>query len=396
MSHGDEVIKPPPGFVVIARGKTRGGKGEKKHPPPIAAIADEKNRRYGLLFHPEVAHTPRGQEVLSAFAHTVCRAKPSWTTPNFIRRAIAAIRERAGKSGGVLLALSGGVDSAVAAALLHRALGKRLVCVFVDNGLLREGESAQVEKMFSKKFGGNLRVVDAQEKFWRALRGAADPEKKRRIIGRVFIEVFLREAAKIKNIKFLAQGTIYPDVIESAGAKTGKAAAIKSHHNVGGLPQKMGLPLIEPLRELFKDEVREAGLALGLPPAAIYRHPFPGPGLAVRLPGEATRERADILRRADAIFMEELRANNLYDKVAQAFAVLLPVKSVGVMGDARTYEYVAALRAVATADFMTADWARLPPSFLARVSNRIINEVPGINRVVYDISSKPPATVEWE
>ena len=389
MSHGDRVQKPPMGFSVIAEG---GGGGDESF---AAAIADEQRKLYGLQFHPEVAHTSRGREILSQFVRVICNCKGEWTMPNFIESAVADIRRKAG-GGGVLLALSGGVDSAVAAALLHRALGDKLICVFVDHGLLRLNEAEQVREVFENHFGIKLICIDASRRFFAALKGVTDPEKKRRIIGENFIAVFEEEAKKIKDVDWLAQGTIYPDVIESAGGKTGKASAIKSHHNVGGLPSRLNLKLLEPLRELFKDEVRALGIELGLPKEMVFRHPFPGPGLAVRILGEVTPPLADSLRRADAIFLEELRAMNYYEKTAQAFAVLLPVKSVGVMGDSRTYENVAALRAVNTDDFMTADWSRLPNELLARVSSRIINEVTGINRVVYDISSKPPATVEWE
>ncbi len=384
MSHGDKISKPPPGFAVAAKSETS----------PVAAIADDSRRLYGLLFHPEVAHTKDGGRILANFARKICKLRGEWTMPNFIERQCELVREKTNGEG-VLLALSGGVDSAVVAALLHRAIGKRLTCVLVDNGLLREGETEEVRAAFAGKFGGRLIVARAEKEFFSALAGASHPEEKRRRIGRVFAEVFEKRAKKIKGAKWLAQGTIYPDVVESARAGAGKAV-IKTHHNVGGLPARLHLKLLEPLRELFKDEVRELGAQLGLPQSLLQRHPFPGPGLAVRVLGEVTRARAAIARRADAIFMEELRAAGLYEKTAQAFAVLLPVNTVGVMGDARTFENAAALRAVTTGDFMTADWARLPSEFLAKVSARIINEVPGINRVVYDISSKPPATVEWE
>jgi GMP synthase (glutamine-hydrolysing) len=385
MSHGDRVVAAPPGFSIIASSDNA----------PLAAMADESRRLYGLQFHPEVTHTLQGGEILRRFVREVSGCAANWATNNIIEDSVARIRAQVGADS-VLLGLSGGVDSSVLAALLHRAIGPQLVCVFVDHGLLRLGEGDQVMATFAEHMGVRVIRVDAAARFLSALAGEADPEKKRKIIGRVFIEVFDEEASKLKDVKWLAQGTIYPDVIESAGAKTGKAHVIKSHHNVGGLPQQMKLKLLEPLRELFKDEVRKLGIELGLPTDMVHRHPFPGPGLGVRILGEIHRAHADLLRRADAIFIEELRRDGLYDQVSQAFAVFLPVRSVGVMGDGRRYDYVIALRAVETIDFMTARWARLPYEFLDRVAHRIINEVPGISRVVYDISGKPPATIEWE
>ena len=384
MSHGDKISAPPPSFAIIASGDGA----------PMAAIADDKRRYYGLLFHPEVAHTKDGDRIIHNFLRRICKLRGEWTMPNFIKRQCENARKQTNGEG-VLLALSGGVDSAVAAALLRRAVGDKLTCVMVDNGLLREGEVEQVRAAFGDSFGGVLVVADAADAFFAALAGVSEPEEKRRRIGRVFVEVFEREAKKIGAAKWLAQGTIYPDVVESAGGGSGKAV-IKTHHNVGGLPERLNLNILEPLRELFKDEVRELGAVLGLPKELLARHPFPGPGLAVRVLGEVSPARAALARRADAVFMRELRAAGLYDKTAQAFVVLLPVNSVGIMGDGRTFENVAALRAVTTSDFMTADWARLPHTFLAKVSTCITNEVPGINRVVYDISSKPPATIEWE
>jgi len=384
MSHGDKVTTLPPGFSSIASNFTT----------PIAAMADEKRGCYGLQFHPEVTHTLQGKAILKRFVLDICNVKPDWTMPGFIDEAVARIREQVGQDE-VLLGLSGGVDSAVAAALLHKAIGKQLTCVFVDNGLLRLNEAEQVMNTFGQHLGVNVVHASAADEFMSQLKGVSDPEQKRKIIGRVFVDIFQREAEKLTQVKWLAQGTIYPDVIESAGGKK-KAHTIKSHHNVGGLPETLHLKLIEPLRELFKDEVRELGLALGLPREMVFRHPFPGPGLGVRILGEVKAEYADLLRRADAIFIDELRNADWYDKTSQAFAVFLPVKSVGVMGDGRTYEYVVALRAVQTQDFMTAHWAELPHALLGKVSNRIINEVRGINRVVYDISGKPPATIEWE
>jgi len=385
MSHGDKVNELPPGFTVIASNAAT----------PIAGMADEKRKFYAVQFHPEVTHTLQGKAMLERFVLQICDLAGDWSMPDYVEEAVGKIRSEVGAEE-VVLGLSGGVDSSVAAALIHRAIGKQLTCVFVDNGLLRLNEAEQVMKTFGDNLGVKVIHVDAREQFLGHLKGVTDPEQKRKIIGREFIEVFQREAAKLPKVKWLAQGTIYPDVIESAGAKTKKAHTIKSHHNVGGLPETLHLKLQEPLRELFKDEVRELGLALGLPHDMVFRHPFPGPGLGVRILGEVRPEYADLLRRADAIFIDELRASGWYEKTAQAFAVFLPVKSVGVMGDGRTYEYVVALRAVQTQDFMTAHWAELPHSLLSKVSNRIINEVRGINRVVYDISSKPPATIEWE
>ncbi|MEK6593960.1 MAG: glutamine-hydrolyzing GMP synthase [Pseudomonadota bacterium] len=385
MSHGDKVNEMPPGFQVIASNAAC----------PIAGMADEKRKFYAVQFHPEVTHTLQGRAILERFVREICGLAGDWKMPDYIEEAVGSIRSMVGKEE-VVLGLSGGVDSSVAAALIHRAIGKQLTCVFVDNGLLRLNESEQVMQTFAKNLGLKVIHVDAREQFLGHLAGVADPGQKRKIIGREFVEVFQRESARLPKAKWLAQGTIYPDVIESAGAKTKKAHNIKSHHNVGGLPETLHLKLLEPLRELFKDEVRELGLALGLPHDMVFRHPFPGPGLGVRILGEVRAEYADLLRRADAIFIDELRAAGWYDKTAQAFAVFLPVKSVGVMGDGRTYEYVVALRAVQTQDFMTAHWAELPYGLLSKVSNRIINEVRGINRVVYDISGKPPATIEWE
>ena len=385
MSHGDKVTELPPGFKVIASNEST----------PIAAMADEARKFYAVQFHPEVTHTLKGKEMIARFVHEICGCQHDWNMPDYVNEAIAKVRAQVG-SDEVILGLSGGVDSSVVAALLHRAIGDQLICVFVDNGLLRLNEGEMVMQMFARNLGVKVIHVDATEQFMGHLKGVSDPEAKRKIIGREFVEVFQAEAAKLPSAKWLAQGTIYPDVIESAGAKTGKAHAIKSHHNVGGLPETLNLKLLEPLRELFKDEVRELGIALGLPHEMVYRHPFPGPGLGVRILGEVKKDYADLLRRADAIFIDELRAADWYDKTSQAFAVFLPVKSVGVMGDGRTYEYVVALRAVQTQDFMTAHWAELPHSLLGKVSNRIINEVRGINRVVYDISGKPPATIEWE
>jgi len=391
MSHGDKVTELPPGFKVIASNPVC----------PIAGMADEARRFYALQFHPEVTHTKKGKEIYTRFVHDICGCGASWDMPGFIPRAVERIREQVG-SEEVILGLSGGVDSAVAAALIHKAIGDQLTCIFVDTGLLRLNEGDQVMETFARHLGVKVDRVDASDEFLGALAGVSDPEQKRRVIGRLFVEVFQREAKRMPRAKWLAQGTIYPDVIESAGAKTKKAVSIKSHHNVGGLPETLHLKLLEPLRELFKDEVRDLGVELGLPREMVFRHPFPGPGLAVRILGEVRREYAELLRRADAIFIEELRAGvtsegvSWYDQVAQAFAVFLPVRSVGVMGDGRTYDFVVALRAVQTTDFMTAHWAHLPYDLLARVSNRIINEVRGINRVTYDISSKPPATIEWE
>jgi len=384
MSHGDKVTALPEGFRVLCSNDST----------PIAGMADETRHFYALQFHPEVTHTTQGKAILSRFLHEICGCGESWTMPNYIDEAVDHIREQVGEDE-VILGLSGGVDSSVAAVLLHRAIGAQLTCVFVDNGLLRLNEGAEVMKNFSDNLGVKVIHVDASDIFLGYLAGVDEPEQKRKIIGREFVEVFQQESAKLPNAKWLAQGTIYPDVIESAGGKN-KAKTIKSHHNVGGLPDTLHLKLLEPLRELFKDEVRELGVALGLAPEMVYRHPFPGPGLGVRILGEVKKEYADLLRRADAIFIEELRASGWYEKTSQAFVVFLPVKSVGVMGDGRTYEWVVALRAVETQDFMTAHWAELPHALLAKVSNRIINEVRGINRVVYDVSGKPPATIEWE
>ncbi|WP_304334407.1 glutamine-hydrolyzing GMP synthase [Conchiformibius steedae] len=391
MSHGDKVSKLPEGFQIT--GKTDSC--------PIAMMEHADKHFYGIQFHPEVTHTKQGRALINRFVLDICSAQPSWTMPNYIDEAVAKIREQVG-SEEVVLGLSGGVDSSVAAALIHRAIGDQLTCVFVDHGLLRLNEGEKVMEMFARNLGVKVVHIDALDDFMSKLAGVTDPEQKRKIIGAEFVEVFQREAGKLQNAKWLAQGTIYPDVIESAGAKTNKAHAIKSHHNVGGLPETLNLKLLEPLRDLFKDEVRELGVALGLPREMVYRHPFPGPGLGVRILGEVKREYADLLRQADDIFIEELRhtrddnGTSWYDLTSQAFAVFLPVKSVGVMGDGRTYDYVVALRAVVTSDFMTAHWAELPYSLLGRVSNRIINEVKGINRVVYDVSGKPPATIEWE
>ena len=385
MSHGDKVSELPPGFKVMASTPSC----------PIAGMFDEARGFYAVQFHPEVTHTVKGREILQRFVLDICKCKPDWIMGDYAKEAVEKIRAEVGDEE-VILGLSGGVDSSVTAALIHRAIGQRLTCVFVDNGLLRKNEREQVRETFEKNMGLKLIVVDAIDRFMNALAGISDPEQKRKIIGREFVNVFQEEAAKIKNAKWLAQGTIYPDVIESAGVKTKKAKVIKSHHNVGGLPDTLHLKLLEPLRSLFKDEVRELGIALGLPAEMVYRHPFPGPGLGVRILGEVKREYADLLREADAIFIEELRKADLYDKVSQAFVVFLPVKSVGVMGDGRTYEWVVSLRSVETSDFMTAKWSELPYDLLGRVSNRIINEVRGINRVVYDVSGKPPATIEWE
>ena len=385
MSHGDKVTELPPGFKVIASNEST----------PLAGMADESRKFYAVQFHPEVTHTIKGKEMLARFVHEICGCGHDWNMPDYVDEAIARVRAQVGDEE-VILGLSGGVDSSVVAALLHKAIGDQLTCVFVDNGLLRLNEAEQVMQTFARNLGVKVIHVDASEQFMGHLKGVSDPEAKRKIIGREFVEVFQAEAGKLPKARWLAQGTIYPDVIESAGAKTGKAHAIKSHHNVGGLPETLNLKLLEPLRELFKDEVRELGIALGLPHEMVYRHPFPGPGLGVRILGEVKKEYADLLRRADAIFIDELRAADWYDKTSQAFAVFLPVRSVGVMGDGRTYEYVVALRAVQTQDFMTAHWAELPHSLLGKVSNRVINEVRGINRVVYDISGKPPATIEWE
>ncbi len=385
MSHGDRVEQLPEGFSAIATTDSA----------PLAGMADESRRFYGLQFHPEVTHTDQGQVIVERFVHDICACASNWNPGNIVARDIEQVRAQVGGEK-VLLGLSGGVDSSVVAALLHKALGDQLVCVFVDHGLLRQDEGDQVMAIFARDLGVNVIRVNAQERFLGALAGVTDPEEKRKIIGGLFIEVFEAEAEKLSDIRWLAQGTIYPDVIESAGASTGKAHVIKSHHNVGGLPAHMKLKLIEPLRDLFKDEVRRIGLELGLPAAMVYRHPFPGPGLGVRILGEVRKDYADLLRLADTIFIEELHKHNLYAKTSQAFAVFLPVRSVGVMGDGRRYDYVIALRAVETVDFMTARWAHLPYDFLDHVSRRIINEVDGISRVTYDISGKPPATIEWE
>jgi GMP synthase (glutamine-hydrolysing) len=385
MSHGDHVASAPPGFVVTARTERI----------PVAAMADDARRWYGVQFHPEVTHTRQGETLLRRFVVDICGCQTLWTAAHIIDDQIARVHALIGE-GDVLLGLSGGVDSSVVAALLHRALGVRLTCVFVDTGLLRWQEGDQVMATFAEHLGVKVIRVDAAERYFAALAGVSDPEAKRKIIGRLFVEIFDEEASKLHNVKWLAQGTIYPDVIESAGSKTGKAHVIKSHHNVGGLPEHMKLGLVEPLRELFKDEVRRIGVELGLPREMVYRHPFPGPGLGVRILGEVKREYAELLARADAIFIDELRKSGWYDKTSQAFAVFLPVKSVGVVGDARAYEWVIALRAVETIDFMTAHWAHLPYDLLGTVSNRIINELRGVSRVVYDISGKPPATIEWE
>ena len=391
MSHGDKVAKLPPGFKLAGSSTTCA----------IAAMADEARRFYAVQFHPEVTHTKQGAAILARFAHAICGCGEDWNMTDYAGEAVAQIRAQVG-SEEVILGLSGGVDSSVAAALIHKAIGAQLTCVFVDHGLLRLNEAEQVMNTFARNCGVRVIHVDAADEMYAALADVEDPEEKRRIIGRLFVDVFQREAAKLPNVKWLAQGTIYPDVIESAGAKTKKAHTIKSHHNVGGLPETLHLKLLEPLRELFKDEVRELGIALGLPREMIWRHPFPGPGLGVRILGAVTREHAALLRRADAIFIDELKqaqdaqGRSWYDLTAQAFAVFLPVRSVGVMGDGRTYEHVVALRAVQTTDFMTAHTAPLPHELLAKVSNRIINEVRGINRVTLDISSKPPATIEWE
>ncbi len=385
MSHGDKVTQLPPGFECVAETASA----------PIAAMADEKRHFYGVQFHPEVTHTKQGGEILKRFAREVCGCDGLWTPGNIIEDMVDRVRNQVGDDE-ILLGLSGGVDSSVVAALLHKAIGDKLTCVFVDNGLLRLNEGDQVMSMFAQHMGIRVIRVDAEDLFLGRLADESDPEKKRKIIGNTFIEVFDAESSKLNEIKWLAQGTIYPDVIESAGSKTGKAHVIKSHHNVGGLPEDMKMALVEPLRELFKDEVRKIGLELGLPYDMVYRHPFPGPGLGVRILGEVKKEYADVLREADHIFIEELHKADWYHKVSQAFAVFLPVKSVGVTGDGRRYEYVVALRAVETIDFMTARWAHLPYELLEKVSSRIINEISGISRVTYDVSSKPPATIEWE
>ncbi len=385
MSHGDHVEKIPDGFEVVSQTDNA----------PVAAIQNVERNLYGVQFHPEVNHTPRGEIIVDTFVRKICRCKGQWTPGKIIEDAVARIREQVGTDK-VILGLSGGVDSSVAATLIKRAIGDQLTCVFVDNGLLRLAEGDQVMATFAENMGVKVIRVNAEDRFLQALAGETDPEQKRRIIGNLFIDIFEEEAARIDDAIWLAQGTIYPDVIESAGGKTGKAQNIKSHHNVGGLPDYMKLKLLEPLKELFKDEVRAIGEELGLPHQMVWRHPFPGPGLGVRILGEVKKEYADILRQADAIYIEELYTSGYYDKISQAFAVFLPVKSVGVMGDGRTYEYVISLRAVETKDFMTADWSKLPYALLSRISSRIINEVRGVNRVAYDISSKPPSTIEWE
>ena len=385
MSHGDSIGRLPGGFRVTATTPNT----------PVAAAEDPGRRFYGLQFHPEVVHTPEGKKILGNFLFAVCDCKRNWTMKSFARDAVAEIRQQVG-GGKVILGLSGGVDSSVAAVLLHQAIGEQLTCVFVDNGVLRHGEAQKVREVFKKHFRVNLRFVRAGKIFLDRLKGVEAPEKKRKIIGRTFIEVFDREAKKIKGADFLAQGTLYPDIIESRSAFGGPSAVIKSHHNVGGLPKRMKLKLVEPLRHLFKDEVRLLGKELGLPEEMVWRQPFPGPGLAIRIIGAVTEKRLKILKQADVILLEEIRAAGLYRKLWQSFTVLLPVKSVGIMGDQRTYENILAIRAVTSDDAMTADWARLPQELLARISNRIINEVRGVNRVVYDISSKPPATIEWE
>jgi len=385
MSHGDRVIELPAGFSAVATSANS----------PLAAIADEARGFYGLQFHPEVTHTRQGMDILRRFVHEICGCASLWTPGAIVDDLVEAVRGQVGDDR-VVLGLSGGVDSSVVAALLARAIGNRLTCIFVDNGLLRLNEGDQVMSTFAEHMGVEVRRIDAEGRFLAALAGVADPEEKRKRIGRMFIDVFEEEAARIGDARWLAQGTIYPDVIESAGSRTGKARVIKSHHNVGGLPERMKLKLLEPLRELFKDEVRQIGVELGLPHHMVYRHPFPGPGLGVRILGEVNKAYADILRFADAIFIEELRKHEFYDRVSQAFAVFLPVRSVGVVGDERAYEHVIALRAVETVDFMTANWARLPYELLDHVAHRIINEVRGVSRVTYDISGKPPATIEWE
>ena len=385
MSHGDKVRKMPEGFKRMAFSKNT----------PIAAFADFKNKLYGVQFHPEVAHTKFGKIIIRNFLKDICRSGSNWSMKSFVKETVSEIRKTVGRKR-VVLGLSGGVDSSVAAVLINKAIGRRLACIFVDNGLLRKSEAKRVREVFQKHFRINLKCVDASKEFLGALKGVIDPEKKRKIIGGLFIRVFEREAKKIGAAEYLAQGTLYPDLIESRSAFGGPSATIKTHHNVGGLPKKMRLKLIEPLKYLFKDEVRKVGKELNMPPEVLGRHPFPGPGLAVRIVGEVTKERCDILREVDDRFISSIRNEGLYDKIWQAFAVLLPIKSVGVMGDERTYENVVALRAVTSLDGMTADWAKIPHDILGKISNRIINEVKGVNRVAYDISSKPPATIEWE
>jgi len=385
MSHGDRVAQMPAGFKLMASTDSA----------PIAGIANEEKHFYGLQFHPEVTHTQQGQRIIECFVHEICGCESLWNASNIVADAISSVKENIGGDE-VILGLSGGVDSSVVAALLHKAIGKQLTCVFVDNGLLRLSEGDQVMATFAEHMGVKVIRVDAEDRFLTALKGVDDPERKRKVIGNLFIEIFEEEAGKLSRAKWLAQGTIYPDVIESAGAKTGKAHLIKSHHNVGGLPEHMKLKLCEPLRELFKDEVRKIGVELGLPHDMVYRHPFPGPGLGVRILGEVKKEYADLLRLADNIFIEELFKHDLYNGISQAFTVFLPVKSVGVTGDGRRYQYVVAMRAVETVDFMTARWAHLPYDFLDLVSRRIVNEIDGISRVVYDVTGKPPGTIEWE
>ncbi len=385
MSHDDKIDRLPQGFQRV--GHTENS--------PMAAVADIKRKIYGVQFHPEVVHTPLGSKIIGNFLFKVCRFRGNWTPKSFINETIKKIRAQVGKEK-VVLGLSGGVDSSVAGLLLHKAIGKQLTCIFVDNGLLRLNEGKMIKEVFKDHFHMNIKFIDASDVFLKGLKGVSDPEQKRKIIGRTFIEVFAREAKKLGKVPFLAQGTLYPDVIESVSVHGGPTSVIKSHHNVGGLPKDMKFKLVEPLRELFKDEVRKVGAALGLKEELVKRHPFPGPGLAVRIISDINKERCDLLREADWIVIEEIRKAGLYDKIWQAFAVLLPIKSVGVMGDERTYENVAAVRAVSSQDGMTADWSRIPDHVLAKISNRIINEVRGINRVCYDISSKPPATIEWE
>jgi GMP synthase (glutamine-hydrolysing) len=385
MSHGDKVVELPAGFELLASTDSA----------PVAAIADDGRGFYGIQFHPEVTHTAQGRRILERFVHEICGCEEVWTPENIIRDSVERVRRQV-KGDHVILGLSGGVDSSVVAALLHQAVGDQLTCIFVDTGMLRYQEPEQVMATFARHMGVRVIKVDARKRFLGALKGVTDPEEKRKVIGGMFIDVFEEQARELGDARWLAQGTIYPDVIESAGSKTGKAHVIKSHHNVGGLPDHMKIKLVEPLRELFKDEVRKIGIELGLPREMVFRHPFPGPGLGVRVLGEVREEYLDLLARADHIFIDELQKNGLYDKTSQAFAVFLPVKSVGVTGDQRRYEYVVALRAVETVDFMTARWAQLPYDFLEHVSLRIANEINGISRVVYDISGKPPATIEWE